>query len=359
MRIQRIELHKRALAYGILASAALGLLVHIGSRRLLYFDAALVPYLFATLFAVFGVVYRYSVWFDRPPTRRLWKQSIRVLFAPRGIERIGALLNTLVQQVVLQRFIQKRGFYRWFMHFSLAWGTMLAFAVTFPLVFGWLHFATVAGQPHLYQVYVFGFPQMIFHPDELIGFFFFNALNFSSLMVIVGTVMAFTRRILQPDVVANQSFLNDFLPLLILFAVAATGLLLTFSMRFLEGQYYRVLSTIHCFTVVVFLVYLPFGKFFHIFQRGAQLGAAAYIQQRLSGEQNKCLKCGAAFTSQVQLKDVKEALREIGFTYDFNNSGTVQDLCPLCRRRLLMWGQHHQLQGQFDAAHLKEEVLRG
>lgn len=359
MKFQSIRLHKRGLLYGILASGLLSALVLIGSRRLLYFDAALIPYLFATLFAFMGIVYRYTVWLDRPPTRRLWKRSATVLFAPHFFKQIAAIFKTFVQQVILQRFIQNRGFYRWLMHFSLAWGTMLAFAVTFPLVFGWLHFETVSGHPNLYQVYAFGFPQIKFHPDDLIGFFFFNALNFSSVLVILGTVMAFTRRITKPDAVANQNFVHDMLPLLILFSVAITGLFLTFSNHFLGGEHYRVLSTVHCFTVVIFLVYLPFGKFFHIFQRGSQLGASVYIEQKKLGETVACAKCSAPFTSTIQSKDVKDSLAEIGFKYQSNGSPSVQDLCPLCRRRLLMWGQHRELAGQFDTEHKKQGMHHG
>ncbi len=343
-----IRLHKKAFINGVLASGLLAVLIVIGSRRLLYFDAVLIPYLFATLFAVMGIVYRYTVWLDRPPTRRLWKRSVAALKSRGAFKEIASIGRGVIQHVILQRFIRNRSFYRWVMHFSLAWGTLIAFAVTFPLVFGWLHFETVSATPKLYQLYVFGFPQLIFHPDEIIGFFFFNALNFCSLLVILGTVMAFTRRILRPDVVAGQSFTNDMLPLLILFAVAVTGLFLTFSARFLDGEHYRVLSTLHCFTVVVFLVYLPFGKFFHIYQRGAQLGASVYIRERLSGEKAVCLKCQTPFTSHMQMQDVKETLHETGFRYGDSNEAPVQDLCPLCRRKLLMWSQHRQLRGHFD-----------
>src|SRR5262245_53407174 len=42
----------------------------LGSRNLGNFDPALVAYLFGTIFACFGVVYRYSVWLQRPPTWR-------------------------------------------------------------------------------------------------------------------------------------------------------------------------------------------------------------------------------------------------------------------------------------------------
>ena len=55
---------------------------------------------------------------------------------------------------------------------------MAAFAVTFPLVFGWLHFENPAGHNNLYQLFVFGFPAQIFNPDGAVGFLFFNALNF-------------------------------------------------------------------------------------------------------------------------------------------------------------------------------------
>jgi nitrate reductase gamma subunit len=291
-----------------------------------------------------GIVYRYTVWLDRPPTRHLWKRSVSGLLF--SLQQLLGVTNVFFKHVVIQRFIQKRGFYRWLMHFSMAWGTMLAFAVTFPLVFGWLHFGTVSGKPQFYQLYVFGFPHLSFHPDGIIGFLFFNALNFSSLMVILGTVMAFTRRILNPDLVANQTFLNDLLPLFILFSVAVTGLFLTFSTRFLGGEHYRVLSTVHCFTVVIFLVYLPFGKFFHIFQRGAQLGASFYIRQKKLGEKANCLKCGTSFTSRIQAQDVKDSLKETGFTYD-SGGATVQDLCPACRRKMLMLAQHKQLGGRF------------
>ena len=43
----------------------------VGSGNLKWFDAALIGYLFGTLFAVFGVAYRYLVWLQRPPTARL------------------------------------------------------------------------------------------------------------------------------------------------------------------------------------------------------------------------------------------------------------------------------------------------
>src|SRR5438105_2572903 len=61
--------HKlKAAAWGLLFTAALAVLIVIGSRNLNHFDAALVGYTFATLFATFGITYRYAMWLQRPPT---------------------------------------------------------------------------------------------------------------------------------------------------------------------------------------------------------------------------------------------------------------------------------------------------
>jgi hypothetical protein len=51
-------LNLRALAVATLATLLLIVGVYVGSRNLQNFDAALVPYLFGTLFAAFGIVYR-------------------------------------------------------------------------------------------------------------------------------------------------------------------------------------------------------------------------------------------------------------------------------------------------------------
>ena len=53
---------------GIAATALLAALIVLGSRRLAHFDAALVGYTFALLFATFGITYRYAMWLQRPPT---------------------------------------------------------------------------------------------------------------------------------------------------------------------------------------------------------------------------------------------------------------------------------------------------
>jgi hypothetical protein len=52
-------LDRRALAWGLVAVAIALALVALGSGGLQWFDAALIGYLFGTVFAIFGVVYRH------------------------------------------------------------------------------------------------------------------------------------------------------------------------------------------------------------------------------------------------------------------------------------------------------------
>ena len=48
----------RAAALGVVVMTALAATIIVGSRNLTHFDAALVGYTFATLFAAFGITYR-------------------------------------------------------------------------------------------------------------------------------------------------------------------------------------------------------------------------------------------------------------------------------------------------------------
>lgn len=351
-----MRLYPQGVLRGLLGIAILSGLIVVGSRKLIYFDAALIPYLIATVFAIFGCIYRYSVWLSRPPTRILWERSVKSVFSKEFLLNFRSIIRAFIENLFIQKFIGSRSHYRWVMHFLLAWGCLLAFAVTFPLVFGWLHFAHPAGDAYMYQLYIFGFPTMIFDPYGIIGFLFFNVLNFCSLMIMVGTVMAFMRRLVHPGEITTQTFVNDLLPLLILFSVAVSGLALTFSTHYLAGQHYRILSTVHCWTVVSFLVYLPFGKFFHIFQRAAQMGAELYIHEKEEGKLAICPKTGEGFVSAVQKEDVKKILNEIGFEFQPSaGEFSVQDLSPLARRQLLMATQHKRLKGKFDIAREQAE----
>ena len=74
----------RAGFWAVAITLTLVVLVILGSRNLAHFDAALVGYTFATLFATFGITYRYAMWLQRPPTRMYWRRGWRAFLSPRA-----------------------------------------------------------------------------------------------------------------------------------------------------------------------------------------------------------------------------------------------------------------------------------
>ena len=88
------------------------------------------------------------------------------------------------------------------------------------------------------------------------------------------------------------------------------------------------------------LLYLPFGKFFHIFQRPAQLGVKLY---QAAGAQAMGQRAGAAderFASRMHVSDLEQILPELGFNYSLPSpAGNWQDLCPACKRKSLSMAQ--------------------
>ena len=107
--------------------------------------------------------------------------------------------------------------------------------------------------------------------------------------------MRLFRRARDRGAISVQQFAQDMMPLLMLFAISITGLFLTASTHLLHGLNYGFLSMLHAVTVIFTLLYLPFGKFFHIFQRPAQIGVQFYKEEGARTEQAKCLRCGEAF----------------------------------------------------------------
>lgn len=86
MRVERQQV--RAGAWGAVSTGILALLIVVGSRNLDHFDAALVGYTFATLFATFGITYRYAMWLERPPTRLYWRRGWQVFATHDCSDRI-------------------------------------------------------------------------------------------------------------------------------------------------------------------------------------------------------------------------------------------------------------------------------
>jgi hypothetical protein len=267
----------KAAGWSLLFSLFLAVLIVAGSRNLNHFDAALVGYTFATLFATFGITYRYAMWLQRPPTRLYWRRGWSVFFTPRLVgANVLEGLRRFVFAFAGNVFIFRRGRMRGLAHWLIMWGCVIAAAITFPLVWGWIHFETVPGHLDAYRTYVFGFPVMDFPLDSAVAFGIFHGLVWASFLVIIGVMFAFRRRMVDHAAVSLQQFGQDILPLVLLFAISATGLMLTASYTWMKGYGYDFLAILHAVTVIVTLLYLPFGKLFHIFQRPAQLGVSFY-----------------------------------------------------------------------------------
>jgi hypothetical protein len=331
---------RRALFWGLLAAALVVVGIYFGSRRFKDFDAALVSYAGATVFAAFGLGYRYNMWLQRPPTRLYWWRGWQLFLTPRRLPgNLGRLARLFAANLLTQRFIQRRGWQRWAAHWLIFWGCVLAALVTFPLSFGWVRFETAPDSQDVYQAYVFGLHVFSFPPEGPLAVLAFNVLDISAVLVLAGIGFALWRRARNREALAVQQFANDLLPVILLFAISVSGLALTVSAHYLRGFHYGFLSQFHAVTVIFALLYLPFGKFFHIFQRPAQLGVAFYKQAGAEGEQARCARCGEPFASRLHTEDLKTVEAALGIRYQMPHGPHYQDVCPACRRKNLALSQ--------------------
>ncbi len=335
----------RAQKIGFAGGVICGLLVlagiFLGSGNLTRFDSPLAAYAAATVFAAFAMAYRYLMWIQRPPTWRYFTASIRLFLRPRSLVRnIWRMVGLLWSNIVIQKFIGKRSHSRWMAHMCLAWGCLIAFFITFPLSWGWLQFG-VAPNGHDYRVVLFGIETVSFPPSSMIGFMMFNGLNISAVMVITGVFLAMQRRIYGQDAQAVQSLAADFMPLFLLFAVAVTGLMLTASYRVMGGSHFSFLSLLHAFTVILLLLYMPFGKLFHVIQRPAQLGVAYYKEEGERTEQATCSRSGLPYQSKLHHDDLVEVMKELDLDF-----GAHQNLSPEEKRKIIAISQLEALEGR-------------
>jgi len=350
----------KATVWGTAFTLLLAVLIVVGSRNLAHFDAALVGYTFAVLFAAFGITYRYAMWLQRPPTAMYWKRGWQVFFQPRHLlKNIGEWLTRVPTEFGMNLFIFRRNRLRWSAHILIMWGCIAAIGITFPLVFGWIHFETLPGNLEWYRTYVFGFPTFSFPIDSLFGFIVFHGLVWASILVTLGVMLAMRRRMRDHGAAALQQFGEDFLPLILLFAISVTGLMLTASYTWMKGYAYDFLAILHAITVIFTLLWLPFGKFFHIFQRPAQLGVVFYKEVGEREEAAHCRRCGVPFTSRMHVEDLIQVEKQLGYRYQIESSKVehYQWICPPCRRSLLaisqgrIWGnQIDGVQGTTDLA---------
>ena len=328
-------LNVRAANLGVSATLLLVAAILLGSRNLANFDPALVAYLFGCIFACFGVVYRYCVWLQRPPTWRYFARGWQLFCSRRMLAYGWELVKHLAVDFGGQKFIRNRGVSLGYGHRLMAWGCLLAFAVTFPLVFGWINFGLKPGGIDTYEIYTFGFKTGEFPLHTWLAEIIFNALNWSALLVIAGVMLLMHRRLTHAGQIAVQTFEGDWLPLILLLAISVTGLGITLDYRFMGGQAHQFMAITHAITVILFLIWMPFGKFYHIIQRPAQLGIAIYRKAGAEGPPAVCPHTGEVFDFKMHIDDLKDVTAQLGFDYTRTDGSSHLDFSPQGKRAAL------------------------
>ncbi len=340
----------RSLLYGFIAAVILIILIGLGSRGFHWFDAALIGYAVASVFAVAAVTYKYTFWLFRPPTDRYWRRSWQLFFSYENFRRYSALIPAAILDLFSQQFIRRRGLYRWFTHQCIFWGVILSCMITFPLTFGWLRFTqTTTGS---YRMWFFGFPLIAFPVDTVFAFVVIHALDFTAVLLLIGLILAFHRRFHDLALIAVQRFGFDIVPLGLLMSIAVTGLALTADSTWLAGEYYWYISLVHEAVVVLWLISLPFGKFFHLLERPATVGIELYWRTGEGTEMQKCARCDEEFAPVRFIQDLKKTLHDVGEDYTLREIPQQveavhtpdaqthpvttqlwwQDICPRCKR---------------------------
>ncbi|HEV2660717.1 MAG TPA: hypothetical protein VGU68_08930 [Ktedonobacteraceae bacterium] len=342
------SLRARSLCLGIVAAVVLIALIALGSRGFHWFDAALIGYAVATVFATAAVTYKYAFWLSRPPTGRYWKRSWQLFFSYQNFRHYAPLIPRAIADLFAQQFIRRRGVYRWVTHQCIFWGVLLSCAITFPLTFGWLRFT----QPPVggYQIWVLGFPLFTFPTDSVLAFLLFHGLDITALILLIGLVLALHRRFHDLALIAVQRFRFDLVPLVLLMSIVVTGLALTADSTWLGGSYYWYISLTHETVVVLWLISLPFGKFFHIIERPATVGIELYWRTGEGTAMQRCARCQEEYVPRRFIYDLKKTLAEVGEDYrlpsiqsraheerataDGQATDTLwwQDFCPTCKR---------------------------
>jgi tellurite resistance protein TehA-like permease len=231
-----------------------------------------------------------------------------------------------VSYLGLQLFLRERSRGRWLAHLAIFWGVVLATLMTFALSWGWIHFrADDAGS---YQMYVVGLRVLTFEPFTWFGWIVFHLLDVAAVLVIAGCAYFLFRRIRDREVRSEQRLGYDFVPLVALIAISVTGLLLTFSSVLLGGLGYEFLAILHMGVVVLSLVFIPFGKFFHVIQRPAVLGVQVFKQVSAANEGIVgCRRCGEPLETAAFVHNLQETMGELDLRY-----GAWIETCPRCKR---------------------------
>jgi hypothetical protein len=318
-----------ASAYAVAAAIALAAAIYFGSRELSNFDEALIGYATATVFLAFGVVYRYVVWVREPPARAYLRRGVQAFLSWRNFVKTPLLVpRALLSYLSFQTFIARRGKARWLAHQSIFWGVVTATLITFPLTFGWITFRSRNPMSDTYVVRIWGFDTVTFAAWSVVGWLAFHFLDISAVLTIAGCGYFLWRRFRDREATTGQRLGYDFVPLAALIAISVTGLQLTLSSMLLDGQGYEFIAVLHMACVALTLVFIPFGKFFHVIQRPASIGVEVYKNAAVEREGvAMCARCGEPLEATTFVRDLEHTMDALGLEF-----GEWVETCPRCKR---------------------------
>ncbi|KQX11735.1 MFS transporter [Streptomyces sp. Root431] len=321
---------RRASLAGTVVSVLLILAIVLGSRLLRDFDSALLPYAVATVFLAFGVAYRYTVWISAPGARRLFRKGWGSFFSAANFRKAPTALPKMIATYLgFQKFLGARSHARWAAHQLIFWGCLLAAAITFPLTWGWFTFTSSTGAGPGYEMRIWGFKVIGFDALSVLGWLMFHGLDIAAVLVIPGAGYFLWRRMKDRGAITGQRFAYDLVPLLALIVISVTGLLLTFSSIFLHGGGYEFLAILHMVSVVFTLIYIPFGKFFHIVQRPAAVGMQLFKYTSRGKDESvlACRRCEEPIDTTPYVENLQGTMRDLDL-------GEWAEYCPRCKRVL-------------------------
>ena len=181
-------------------------------------------------------------------------------------------------------------------------------------VFSWVHFQTPNGNFDKYQVVLFGIPTVIFDTHSLFAKSLFHALIFSTIPII-GLAFAITRR-LRDRVIRPRKIGGLIGCHFLLSCIAVTGLSLSVSYTFFAGAGFLIIAWSHAVSVIVTLLWLPYGKLLHVLQRPAKRPTCCSAAER---KMAVCSCCGREFAGASQVEDIQRITDMLGYKYQLPN----------------------------------------
>jgi hypothetical protein len=296
----------------------------------LHIDLAVLGYQIASMLFLAGCLYRFVAWLRYPPNRTLWGRSGRAFQQRPWWQNLATLIRSAVTRLLLQTFIVRRSWLRWFTHFAIFWGVVVVSGVCFALAWGWMSFSLVDQQ--IYCAHMFDLPLLTFRVDSAIAFLAFNAINLGSLLLLLGLILAFWQRLKMGPLEKAERLGEHLSSLYLLLAVTVSGLLLTVSYKFFNGIGHRQLAVLHEVTVVLGLIWVPFSKLFHIAVSPANVvldvaEGAGFV------EPSRCSRCGKTLSAVWTPRDLQPVLAAAGVELIGDSAdAAVLTLCPSCRR---------------------------